>query len=658
MRYLSWAQTLYETYNQNEEFIGKKIDGVVLMPIAHTTQNSHIEIILDEKGNFHLATIVLKEDAKTIIPCTVESANRSGTKACLVPQPLFDKLYFMARDFKLHTKHVDKKNSYDVYMKQLSAWCDSGFANEDVKLLRTYLQHNDLVHDLIKSGILYCDNEGILYDKWPSNTDQEAPPIFKNATEQSDLVIRFCILRNETIKNIWEDRSVQESFINYYLPTITKTDICYVTGEQMQISDMHPAKLRNTGDKAKLISTNDTNGFTYRGIMQNDNQCISLGYETSQKIHNAMKWLIERQGIRFAGDLVYIAWGTNRTEVIDPFEDTDELYGSVKDDIERLPSTFQEYSKNLNLAIKGYKNERFKNPNEKIVLMGVDSATTGRLSIVYYQEILGSDFLKRIEYWHMTCSWLFQVKFKYLGKDEKEKIKFKRTEYTGAPTLQSIVQTAYGNHVKDPVMKTSIRRLITCVLEQKTIPKDIVDCIFNRLTRRGAFTKEEYDTSLHIGCAVIRKYLNDISKKEEWKMELDLTQKDTEYLWGRLLAYAHEIESYALYITDKEGSKGRETNAVRYMNQFQMRPVETWKKIFIALRPYIRKLEMNEKTTSTCYGLESGINEIVRILEDRKEKPGRKPLNASFILGYGAQLDEFRIKKNTKKNENIEREEN
>lgn len=655
---MSWAHTLYETYNNNEAFAGKKIGSSVLMPIAHTTQNSHIEVILDEEGTFHQARILSKEDEKTIIPCTIESANRSGTKACLVPQPLFDKLYFMARDFKLHTNHADKKNSFEIYMKQLTAWCDSAFGNEDVILLKTYLQHHDLVHDLIKSNILYCDEHGILYDKWPKSLDQAAPPIFKNTTVQSDLVIRFCILRDKTIKNIWEDRNVQNSFINYYLPTITKIDLCYVTGEQIPVANMHPAKLRHTGDKAKLISANDSNGFTYRGIMQNGSQCLSLGYVASQKIHNAMKWLIERQGIRFASDLVYLAWGANSTVAINPFEDTEELYGEAEDDVECLPSTFQEYAKNLNLAMKGYTNAKFKNPNEKIVLMGVDSATTGRLSIVYYQEIFGSDFLKRIEYWHRTCSWLFQVKFKKVGKDEKGKDKYKRIEYTGAPTLQSIVHLAYGVRVKDSVMKTSIRRLITCLLEQKPVPRDMVDCICNRLASHGSLTKEEYDSNLHIGCAVIRKYLNDNSKKEEWKMELDLTQKDTEYLWGRLLAYAQNIESYALYLSDKEGSKGRETNAERYRKQFQMKPVETWYKIYESLKPYIRKLRMSEKSASTCYVLESGINEILNILEDRKEKPGRKPLDASFILGYGAQLDAFRLKKMEIKNEkNIEREE-
>ena len=62
------------------------------------------------------------------------------------------------------------------------------------------------------------------------------------------------------------------------------------------MSDSHPAKLRNAGDKAKLISSNDSSGFTYRGRFTDDSQVAGLGFEITQKSHSALRWLLARQG--------------------------------------------------------------------------------------------------------------------------------------------------------------------------------------------------------------------------------------------------------------------------------------------------------------------------------------------------------------------------
>ena len=38
--------------------------------------------------------------------------------------------------------------------------------------------------------------------------------------------------------------------------------------------------------------------------------------------------------------------------------------------------------------------------NDQIVVMGLDSATTGRMGVTYYRELLGSEFFQRFEDWH------------------------------------------------------------------------------------------------------------------------------------------------------------------------------------------------------------------------------------------------------------------
>lgn len=58
---------------------------------------------------------------------------------------------------------------------------------------------------------------------------------------------------------------------------------------------------------AKLISGNDERGFTYRGRFENRGQAVSVGYESSQKTHNALRWLLARQGKYIDGE-VTVAW--------------------------------------------------------------------------------------------------------------------------------------------------------------------------------------------------------------------------------------------------------------------------------------------------------------------------------------------------------------
>ena len=45
--------------------------------------------------------------------------------------------------------------------------------------------------------------------------------------------------------------------------------------------------------------------------------------------------------------------------------------------------------------------------NSDIVVMGLDAATKGRLSITYYNELYASDFYDRIEEWYQSFRWYY-----------------------------------------------------------------------------------------------------------------------------------------------------------------------------------------------------------------------------------------------------------
>lgn len=70
-------------------------------------------------------------------------------------------------------------------------------------------------------------------------------------------------------------------------------------------------KIRNEGDGAKLISSNDSQNFTYRGRFVSKEEAFAVGNETSQKIHNALKWIIRKQGT-FFDTLAVVTWESNR----------------------------------------------------------------------------------------------------------------------------------------------------------------------------------------------------------------------------------------------------------------------------------------------------------------------------------------------------------
>src|SRR5699024_10099390 len=96
---------------------------------------------------------------------------------------------------------------------------------------------------------------------------------------------------------IWEDINLFNKFINF-LESSDKKEIgqCYVSGIETTLTTQHGSRLRNAGDMGKLISANDTQGYTYRGRFSKPTDAVQIGYELSQKAHHALRWLIQRQG--------------------------------------------------------------------------------------------------------------------------------------------------------------------------------------------------------------------------------------------------------------------------------------------------------------------------------------------------------------------------
>lgn len=627
---LSWIQKLYDTYENCRSEVGVvRTDGKTpLLPIAHSTQNAQIEIALNGDGDFIRARVLEKDEAVTIIPVTEDSATRSSG---IAPHPLCDKLQYIAGDY---TNYVDKKKGeefYDKYIEQLEGWCYSTYSNRKVSAILNYLKKKALIADLVEQKILLCDDNGLL-----------SKGVKMGAGDQSDAFIRFKVeIPNEEESAVWLDLDVYGSSINYYLSLQEDKDLCYVTGREIPCSEKHPAKVRHTGDKSKLISANDNASFTYRGRLgdKNDkNKVVSVGYETSQKAHNALRWLIDKQGYK-NGDQVVVAWGTKNQDIPEILEDTEDgIFGQ-----EETPavSTETEFAARLSRSIAGYGSDL--DTKAEIIIIGLDAATTGRLSITYYRELDGADFLNRIEYWHRTCIWQHTYKKRSDGLDGKGKTKFKYITFIGAPSPKDITLAAYGDNVSDKLKKATIERLLSCIIDSAKLPYDIVNSALNRVSNPVSMEKWEWEKALTITCALVKKFRND-KLKEVWEMALDENQKDRSYIFGRLLAIAQQIEEWALNTTGEK----RDTNAERLMHQFKLHPYKTWGIITDKLKPYMSRL--GSKGT----GLTELMTKVNSMLPYEQFTSSKK-LEDSYILGYYCQRQIFIDEKNLRIEENAKK---
>ncbi|MDO4444774.1 MAG: type I-C CRISPR-associated protein Cas8c/Csd1 [Bacillota bacterium] len=628
---MSWQNELYQIYENN---YGKVDEEVPLQPIFHSAVKAQVEITVSEKGEFCSAVSIMdKTDADTVIPVTEDSGTRSSG---IAPHPFADKLLYIAGDYGKFVagKRGDNRRYYQAYMEQLKNWNDSSDSHPAVRAVYIYLSKGRLLSDLIEGRCLHLDEKtGKLNQK---------DKILNIA--QEDVFVRFRVNYKEILKTesrTWKDPSLYESFILYHTEQQYRMQLCYATGRLTFCTYKHPAKIRNAGDKAKLISSNDENGFSYRGRFDSKEQALSVGYVFSQKMHNALKWLIEKQGI-IIGSMTVIAWASNMQplpEIIgNPEDDLEDDWGMLEEadhvESEVVSDTMPIYRERLRKAVWGQKNEIYahKENNNKVMVMVLDSATTGRLSMSMYEELRISEFYRNIECWHFDTAWNC-----FCGKDKVNQIR--------SFSLYEIVDFAYGTEqgdfikCKPEIRNRAILKLIPSVINGRKIPREIVRNLVNKASKPTAYEHSyNWRKVLETACGMIRKTIIEEKKergeKEEYDVALEERCRERDYLYGRLLAVAEVAER----VTYKKGEE-RLTNASRYFEAFSNRPYQTWGIIYKRLIPYLNRME---------YGQKRYYENLIIEIEDQFEKDefeDNKKLKPLFLLGYHCQLKNISSKK-------------
>lgn len=636
---MNWIQSLYETYENCQNMLGYSADASrPLLPICHITTQTHIEVVIDGKGNFRRALIVDKDDSTTIIPATESSAGKTGSKPKC--HPLSDKLQYLAGDFVDYGGEVtsgfskDPTEPYRNFVTLLTKWCQSEYSHPKARAVLAYVQKKSLMRDLTAQKILLLDGNGKLQSKEDAKRDKNIKDIFSVVGSQDIAFVRWVVESLEGDESrAWIDRTLWESWINYYLNSVKNTaGLCIASGENQLLMNNHPKFIRREGDRAKLISANDEEGFTYLGRFTDKSQACGVGLETSHKAHYALTWLISRQGYQ-AGDLAVVAWAVSGAKAPQPTEDAyDLLYKDLDAEKDQLPAdTAQDVGIRLKKKIAGYRQEIGERGD--VVVIAVDTATesTARLSIVYYRALKGSEFLERIENWHETCAWRHTY-HPIEVQDEKGKKKKLYIPFYGAPASADIAEGAYGSRLDDKLKKATVKRLLPCIVDGQPIPRDLVESVIRRASNRAGLSGYEWSKALTIACALYRKYKHG---KEKFEMSLDETRKTRDYLFGRLLAIADVLEERTL----SEAEKKRPTNATRYMQQFSQRPSSTWKQIHELLTPYF----IRQGDNASYYKW------LIAQVKDQFITPEdftiNKPLTGEYLLGYYCQRQKMWEKK-------------
>ena len=650
---MSWMQKLYRTYESILEQ-GVTDDTEPLTPVGHTIQNTHIVIVIDGQGNFQTAHVMPPKTA-ILLPATESSENRTSGEA---PHPLADKIQYVAKDYSNYGG--EKKAYFDGYLKQLKAWCESPFAHPKVQAVLHYVAKGRVVADLVEAGIFQLDSGNKVLNKWEAEGD--APSIFsvlpktKGEIEFGSALVCWQVeIAGDVHSQTWTDKTIQQSWADYAASGKAEKGFCLVQGEEAVISTMHPAKLRHTGDKAKLISSNDTAGYTFRGRFATAEEAASVSADVSAKAHSALRWLISRQGIR-NGDQVTVAWAISGKPVPSPMKDISvELdwadmgnwdISAVEnpDEIaaQRLPENSEtppDWSVNIGRAaaqiikkkLHGYQAEL--KAHEQISLIMLDSATPGRMALTYYQEFLPADYFANLDAWIDDFSWYQRYSIEVPNGKKTDK----RTQWRFVPpSPYSIAEAVYGKSLSDTLKKQLYARLLPVIAGGTSvpIPEDLVRQSFQAACNPNGCENWEWQRNIGVACALYKGWRarhHDLSQRRTYPMSLDTQNRSRDYLYGRLLAIAENTESYALYLAGEK----RATTAERYMQRFAEHPFATWRNIELALKPYQERLHNNGKDTSA-----QAIGEIMELFAIDDFTCDDK-LSGEFLLGYHCQKMEI-----------------
>ena len=661
---MSWMQKLYRTYEYVQE---QGLNDEDLALPFHMSKAVHLKVILNDKAELVGAE---RFEVKKQVPIQVTEKSSKRAGSTIASYALHDSLQYIAKTAGNYltieylskvaekdngkkwkeflagtdedkqkfadTEKAKYKDCFEFYEKQLSGWTEFGNLKE-INIVLQYIQKGSLIEDLLEKQI-FSFKDNIL------SVGKDDP---------FSLTIVWAVeISNDPHSDLWSKNSIKKQWIKYQESQSgeesEQPELCYITGERDYAAKAYPKIEGN----AKLVSANDTSGFTFLGRFLSDKQAVALGRDVSQKAFNMLKWLIKRQGIR-NGDQVTVSWAISGKPVPSPMKDIsseidwDNLdISAVENPDEIAKQTSSEnsepspdWSANIGRAaaqiikkkLHGYQAEL--KDHEQISLIMLDSATPGRMALTYYQEFLTADYFANLDAWIDDFSWYqrYSIEVQNVKKNDK------RTQWCFVPpSPYSIAETVYGKSLSDTLKKQLYARLLPVIAGGTSvlIPEDLVRQSFQAACNPNGYENWEWQRNIGVACALYKGWRarhHDLLQRRTYPMSLDTQNRSRDYLYGRLLAVAENTESYALYLAGEK----RATTAERYMQRFAEHPFATWRNIELALKPYQERLRNNGKDTGA-----QAISEIMELFTTDDFTCDDK-LSGEFLLGYHCQKMEI-----------------
>ncbi len=638
-------QLLATGYDANPELA--RVDAGGLYPLSSTTisnqSNFLVILTLGPNGQLRDTTVVPKRNDKRgdplqsfPIPVTQDSLSRARESH---PHPLFDQREYVFPAIEGGVQKITKKNTQ--YRTLLQEFVESGFAPAFVKAVWRYVSDG---------------NQNFEADL-PEGTKPKTPILFR--VEEPGIAN----------SNLWEKPELFSAWHTFYMRKIESESgqtLDFIGGGVDIVAQFHPKKISLAAGNAKLVSANDKSNFVFRGIYRHPDNCpkadqdafkrrfgltdaVTIGYESSQKAHQFLRYLIATHGIH-CGEQVIVPFA-NRTGATSlpppPVADDDEDWGddeltTTSDVMTELGAhTGLDYAKSLGKALVGFTPDRLVEAHAPTAIAIFESATPGRLSITYYRELARDEYLENVRRWHEACKWPIWRKSKDSGQP---------FVVFGAPSFERILQAAFGwpKSATDSgyqKLKQRVRaQLIRSVFDNVPLPVDFVSNAIRRASNPlavasdGQFDRNRFLATLATTCALLKHETT--NPKESFEMSIDLDRTDRDYLYGRLLGAADKLEEYALH---KKDSSRLVTAAIRYMQAFSMRPATTWQIIHNQLIPYKQQVRncIADRELQSIYALLA----VGTSVDD-------SPLSGVYLAGYyherahiEALLSEARAKK-------------
>lgn len=594
---------LVDLHNGNE---------TVLLPIFHSSVKSTgqdiVEVALRKDGSL-FSSKFLPKDEVIIFPVTEDSIARSGKYP--PAHPLVDKLGYFYVGTEANKLFKAEFNQWYEFEKERNSK-----SYEFLNIIKKFLEVENFFMEILDKifGANLQDIKGleVKYKEDIKGKIQE-----KNINFEK-IYLTFKILDWENEKNITvsENRELHKDYIEYVKSKNLEKGICNISGKEEYIINKH----RGLKGNAKIISVSN-NKETYKGRFENGEDIIKIGYETSEKVHLMLKYLLEnKNSYKWLGENQYlINWFSNDIENKENLDlmELDNIYMNFSSDkIEEIVTVNN--AKIGKIFVMG--NESI-DENLRYYIGIIDKASNGRISIKYFRELKISELKIKLEKWMENYNW---EKYDYNTKTYEIK----------TPSIFDIFMGAYGieregklEFDKTSFQKDQIQKLISALIDGKNISRNIEQQLVFNVKKRLSYSKK-WETLEYITLSILN---NKIKEKGAERFMIKRDNINRSYLYGRLLAVYEVLES----ATYPKGET-RITNAERYWNSFVSRPATTAKILENKIQVYKKKLKSSEEKNKYLYKYENELKEIVELIQDNYmgKIENNKALDYNFIYGY------------------------